>query len=291
MPPRKQGNNGIKQLRYRSEVTVMGESPDGKLGGAARINTWLGILKSKRIKTNLVVFQAYSDKFKIEQKRTDELQRSTTVHFPAHWPRLMKGLLLLLFYLVYSWKSTKTSTLTIYGGGSVLLQLPANLVSKIRRKPLIFDYLDVEVERVPGILYQYLMRRISVISAISHYLVDKARSFGCRNVVYVPAFVDTSLFQLNRKARGKTRDNWGVSDNTIVIGYAGALAYTEGIPVLIQSLNILSNKHPELRLFVLGTRQVPGQGEEIFKLVKEFNLEDKVRFIPPVSHEERGSRE
>ncbi len=72
------------------EVTIMGESPDGKLSGGARINTWLGVLRSRGVKISLVVFQAYSNKFRIEKKRTDDLLTSTTIYFPEHWPRLVQ---------------------------------------------------------------------------------------------------------------------------------------------------------------------------------------------------------
>ena len=268
------------------EITIVGESPEGGLSGGARINTWISIFKARGVKVNLLVYRAYNDKFSIEHKNTDELLRSTTIHFPARWPRFWKGLLLLLFNLVYSWKSTKTSHLILYGGGTMLLQVPANVAAKLRRKPIIFDYLDIELEKIPELAYKYLMRNITTVFAISHYLVDKAKSYGCKKVVYVPAFVDTKLFQMDTGAREKTRDNWGVRSDEIIIGYAGALAHIEGIPVLLQSFENLSKKYPKLRLFILGIKQVLGQGDEIPRLVKKLNLEGRVNFVPPVTHEE-----
>ena len=275
-------NEYLKDL----EITLMGDSPEGKLSGGARINTLIHILKTKEIKINLLSYLAYSNKFKIEHKNIDNLLQSTTIHFPAHWPRFLKAILLLLFNFVYSGKSTKTSHLILSSGDTMLLQMPVIAASKLRHKPIIYDYHDIEVEKIPESIYKYFMKNITVIFAISHYLVDKAKSYGCKKVVYVPAFVDTNLFQRNTKARERLRDNWGVNYDDIIIGYAGALAYTEGVPTLLQAFKNLSKKYLKLRLFILGTKQVPGQGDEIFGLVKELNLEDKVTFIPPVLHAE-----
>ena len=275
-------NEYVKEL----EITLMGNSPEGKLSGGARINTLVNILKTKEVKINLVLYHAYSNKFKIEYKNIDDLLRSTTIHFPSHWPRFLKALLLLLFNFVYSWKSTKTSRLILCGAGTMLLQIPMIVVSKLCHKPIIFDYVDIEAEKVPEVAYRYLMKNITAIFAISHYLVDNAKSCCCKKVVYVPAFVDTNLFQMDISAREKMRNNWGVNNNDVIIGYAGALAYIAGTPILLQSFKNLSEKYPELRLFVLGTKQVPGQGDEILGLVTDLNLEDKVTFIPPVLHAE-----
>ena len=268
------------------EITLMGDSPEGKLSGGARINTLVNILKAKEVKINLILFHAYSDKIKIEHKNIDDLLRSTTIHFPANWPRFLKAPLLLLFNFVYPWKSTKTSHLILFSGGTMLLQIPVIAVSKLRHKPIIFDYLDIEVEKIPESFYKYFMKNITIIFAISHYLVDKAMSYGCKSVVYVPAFVDTNLFLRDIKARERLRAKWGVNYDDIIVGYAGALAYTEGVPILLRSVKNLSGKYPNLKLFILGTKQVVGQGDEIFELVKELNLEDKVTFIPPVLHAE-----
>lgn len=268
------------------EITLMGDSPEGKLSGGARINTLVNIFKAKGAKMNLVSYLAYSDKFKIEHKNIEEPLNTTTIHFPTHWPRFAKALLLQLYNFVYSWKATKTSHLIFCGGGTILLQIPVIVVSKSYHKQIIFDHLDIEVEKIPERIYKYFMKNITVIFAISHYLVDKAKSYGCKEVVYVPAFVDTTLFKINEKARGRLRDNMGVSYDAIIIGYAGALAYTEGVPILLQALKNLSEKYSDLRLFILGRKQVVGQGDEIFGLVKKLDLEDKVTFLPPVLHTE-----
>lgn len=268
------------------EIFLIGNSPEEKLSGGARINNWINILKLNGMKINLFGYYVYSDKLKIEYRTIDESLRTTTIYFPKDWPRFLKAFLLLVFNFIYPWKYTKTSNLIFYGGGTALLLLPMILVSKLRNKPIIFDYLDLEAEKVPGKIYRYIMKNITCIFAISHYLEKKANSFGCKTVVYVPAFVDTNLFKIDKAARDKLRNNWDVNDDEIIIGYAGSLAYKAGIHILLHSLNNLSKRYPKLLLFILGTKQVPNEGNEIFHLIKELGLENKVVFIPPVPHEE-----
>ena len=53
------------------EITLIGDSPAGKLSGGARINTQINILKTKEVKINLVSYLAYGNKFKIEHKNID----------------------------------------------------------------------------------------------------------------------------------------------------------------------------------------------------------------------------
>lgn len=268
------------------EIVLIGNSPEEKLSGGARINTWISIFKINRIKINLLAYYAYSDKLKIEYKNIDELLGTTTIYFPARWPRFLKAFLLILFNFFYAWKSSKTSDLMLYVGGTALLLLPMIVVSKLRNKPILFDYLDIEVEKVHKVVYTFLMRNTTCIFAISHYLVDKANSYGCKTIAYVPAFVDTNLFQLDTSAREKMRNGWGVNNGDVIIGYAGALAYKAGIPILLRSFKNLSKKHPQISLFILGTKQVPGEGDGIPELIKELDLEGKVTLIPPVTHEE-----
>jgi len=268
------------------KITLIGDSPGAKLSGGARVNTLIGVLRAIGFKIHLVSYHAYSDKFRVEHNYQEDSLRETTIHFPSNWPRFLKALLLLLFNFVYSWKSTKTSHLILSSGGTMLLQMPVIAVSKLRHKPFIFDYLDIEVEGIPESIYGYFMKNVTVVFAISHYLVDKATSYGCKNVVYVPAFVDTAHFKRSLEARERLRDDLGVNYDAIIIGYAGALAYTEGIPILLQVFKNIAKKYPKLRLFILGTEQIIGQGDEIFELVTDLNLEGEVKFIPPVTHAE-----
>jgi glycosyltransferase involved in cell wall biosynthesis len=268
------------------EMILIGESPEAKLSGGARINTIINILKTKKVKINLISYHAYSHGFKIEHKKIDDQLNSVMIHFPPGWPRILKASLLLIFNFVYSLKYSKKSHFILSAGGTMLLQIPVIIVSKLSHTPVGYDYLDIEVEKIPENIYKYFIKKITIIFAISQNLIDNAKRCGCKNVVYLPAFVDTNLFQIDKKARETNRKNSGVTENETIIGYAGALAYTEGIPILLQSLKNLVKKYPKICLFILGTKQVVGQGEEIFELVKDLNLDSKVTFFSPVQHSE-----
>ena len=273
-------NKYLKNL----EITLVGPSPDAGTGGI-----WVGglisMLRSAGVRINLLSYNpsytSYSNKFKIQHKKIDNLLRSTTIIFPTRWPRFLKGLILLLFNFTYTWKSSKTSHLVYASASStILLFIPVIIAAKLRGKPIVLDYFDVESERIPGVVCKYFMRKATLVFAISHYLFDKARNYGCKNVVYLPAFVDTSLFQFNARARERIRDEWGVGKDDIVIGYAGGLAHSEGVPVLLQAVKGLSSKHRNIRLLIRGTKALHGRGDDIPKLVEKLNLEDIVVLVP-----------
>ncbi len=266
------------------EITLVGPSPDAGTGGI-----WLAglisMLKSAGARINLLShdpsYTSYSSKLKIRHKKIDNLLRSTTIIFPSRWPRSLKGLILLLFNFAYTWKSSRTSHIVYASASStIFLFIPVIIAAKLRRKPIVLDFFDIESERVPDVVCKYFMRKAALVFAISDYLVDKARNYGCKNVVYLPAFVDTSLFQFNAKGRERIRDEWGVGKDDIVIGYAGGLAHLEGVHLLLQAVKALSSKHPNIRLLIRGTRPFHGRGDDIPKLVEKLNLEDIVVLVP-----------
>ncbi len=269
------------------EITLVGPSPNLRVGGGPWIEGLLKIFSNAGFKINLVSYIPYSNKFKIEHKNVDSQLRSTTMTLPSGWPRFLKAVLILLFNFVYTLKSPKTSRL-IYASASttMLMFMPVIAASKLCHKLIVLDYLDRESHRVPDVVCKYFMKKATIVFAISHYLVDKAKSYGCKNVVYFPAFVDTNLFQINTKSREKIREKWGIGKDGIVIGYAGALSHSEGIPVLLQALKALSSRYANIRLLILGAKLPPNQGPDVLKLVKGLSLEGSVTIIPPVPHAE-----
>jgi glycosyltransferase involved in cell wall biosynthesis len=266
------------------EITLVGPSPDAGTGGI-----WVGglisMLKSAGCRINLLShdpsYISHRNQFKIQHRKIDELLFETTIIFPTRWPRFLKGLILLLFNFAYTWRSSKTSHLVYATASSTIaLFIPVIIAAKLRRKPIVLDYFDKESGGIPDVVCKYFMRKATLIFAISHYLVDKARNYGCKNVVYLPAFVDTELFKLNGKARERTRDEWGIGQDDIVIGYAGGLGYSEGVPVLLQAVKGLSSRHRNVRLLVRGTKALYGRADDIPKFVEELNLEDIVILVP-----------
>lgn len=260
------------------KITIFGDSPEAKLSGGARINTIIDALNGESIDFVLISSFINSNRFSIEHKKTKEIE-SYTLHFPTRFPRFLKALLLLCYNTIFSFKMSKASDVYFLGGGTIYQYLPSLAVSKFYNVLTIFDFLDIEVETNRNRFYCSIIQKIDIIFAISRYLEKEAKKYGCKKVVFVPAFVNTDLFKKDIEESKEKNDSF-------VIGYAGALAETEGLPVLIRALYSLVEKIPNLELNVLGSEQFEGQGKDIFNLVKEYDLQDKIHFFPPVKHEE-----
>ena len=267
-------------------VTLVTPSPAHKVS-AARIGGFINILRARGARINLLCYLPYSDNFTIKHEKTDGRVNSITLCFPSRWPRFLKGLLLLAFNFAYTLKYSRTSHVILAGCGSMLLNAPVIIASKLSRKPFIYDWHDLETEKIPEVIFKYLLRQATTVLGVSHYLCEKARGYGCKTVVYTPCFVDVNHFQIHEEARERVRNSWRVKKDAIVIGYAGILTKTEGVAVLLQAFKHLSPRRKNVRLAILGVKlPTPGEWEDVPQLTKDLHLEDTVIIIPPVIHAE-----
>ncbi len=267
------------------QVTLVTPSPKHNVA-AAQVGGFINILRARGARINLLCYLPYSDKFAIKHEKTDGLVNSITLCFPSHWPRFLKGLLLIAFNFIYTLKYSRTSHVILVSCGSMLLNAPVIIASKLSRKPLIYDWLDLEIEKIPEVIFKYFLSQATTVLGESHYLCEKARGYGCKNVVYIPCFVDANHFQINEEARERVRNSWGVKRDNIVIGYAGLLHKGEGVTVLLQAFKSLLTKHKYIRLVILGVLIPTGEWVDVPRLTKDLHLEDTVIIVPPVVHSE-----
>jgi glycosyltransferase involved in cell wall biosynthesis len=268
------------------KVTLVGSGIHEQLSGGARIGGLVRILVGKGASVNLVSFLPYADDFSIAGDRTSDCVTSLVLRLPARLNRAVKGLLLSLFVIAGVLKFSRASDVMWTSCGSTLSNLPAVFASKLCRKPLIYDFLDLEIE-VPERLTRLVLRRTSAVFACSHYLADKARGYGCANVFYIPCFVDPRIFRFDEHIRVRTRKGWSVRDDETIIGYAGVLARGEGVGVLLQAFGILRSKHENVRLAILGVkRKTIGAWDDVQDLSKQLSVEQSVILTPPMPHSE-----
>lgn len=266
------------------QVTLVASNPARKLS-EARTRGTIRFLNTAGTRINLISFLPYSNRFAIEREKPDELLSSITMHFPARWPRFLKGLLLLAFNFVYTLKYARKSQIVFAACGQMTPNMPVIIASKLLRKPLIYDWLDLEIT-IPELFFKYLVRQAHTVLGLSFYLCEKARSYGCKNVVYTPCFVDVNHFQIDGEARKRVRNSWGVKRDNIVIGYSGVLHKGEGVAVLLQAFKGLLTKHKHIRLVILGVVIPTGEWVDVPQLTKDLHLEDTVIIVPPVIHSE-----
>lgn len=253
-------------------------------GGAAGLKNMLNIFNRLGIETTDVISYYYeSNKFCIERRKLNSLTNSIEIHFPSDLPRSLK-LLSIFFGFIYAWKPFKKCDI-IFAHLSITSAVPAVILGKMFNKPVIFHYIDIESLPIPNRVYKYILKSAAVIFTISPYLIDKVKKYGCENVVFLPAFVDTHLFKVNTNSRKKVREDLGIKNGEVVIGYAGSFSFTEGIPKLLQALKILLKNHPDVKLIIVGGKKGK-KVDDTPQLVKKLGLKDKVKIVPPQPHED-----
>lgn len=269
--------NGLK-------ITCIGQaSLDDTHGGATRLKTIINLLNGLGAEVNLITYSFYSDNFGIEKKKINPLLQATIVCVPNNLPKVLKAFSVLPVFL-YAWKSAKNCDLIFSNFRSILSSIPATILSKMFNKPVILDYLDID-PKVPDSIYKYIAKNADAVFAITHQLIDKVKIYGCKNTVYVPNFVDANIFKMDQEARKNIREELGIKKD-VVIGYAGAFTYWEGVPILLQAFKNLTKKHPKIKLATMGWAHSPKTDDNVAKLVEDMNLKKYVTLIPPQPHEE-----
>ena len=252
-------------------------------GGAAGLKNMLYIFESLGIRTNLISYHYYSDKFRIEHKKINSALDTTTVHLSWNLPKFIKAFAL-FFVFIYAWRSARKCDM-IFAHLDALCGVPAAILGRIFGKPVILHFIDEEPHGFPDSLYRYIIRNADVIFPISPYLSNKAKTHGCKSIAYLPAFVDTELFATDTIARTKIRAEYGIKDDEIVIGYAGAFTSIEGIPVLLQAFKNLTKSYSNIKMIIIGGKQSK-EDENIPRHIHALDIEHKVTIVPPQPHEE-----
>ena len=267
-------------------VTYLGQaSIEGSgVAGTARIKSTVEILNRIRIKTTLIAFSFHSNEFKIEKRKKNDLLSSTTVYTPNSLPRFLKIFSIIPFFY-HSFISCRKSDLIITDF-SVLTAIPALIISKILRKPVILDCIDTKLIRIiPDSLNKFISRNVDCVFAISTYFVGVCKKYN-ENVVFVPIFIDTELFKLSKKDRIQIRTELDIEDDEIVIGYAGSFTYYEGVANLIKAFKKLTQEYSNIKLAIMGKVYWPKLDDDVEGLVDKFNLKEKVLIIPSKAHNE-----
>ena len=179
-------------------------------GCAAGLKNMLHIFESARIKINLISYSYKSNKFSIEHENINPLLNSTTIHIPPYLPNFLKGFSIFLAFSC-AWKPTKKCDI-IFADAGILSAIPAVIFSRIFGKPVILHYIDQTLHHIPETVYKHIVKNADIIFAISPYLINKAEGYGCKNIVYLPSFVDTNLFNVNKIARKKVRDDLRIEE-------------------------------------------------------------------------------
>ena len=253
------------------------------VGGGARLKGMVDIFEQLGINIKLLSYKP-KEEFKIEHEKTSDFLDITTIYVPKSLPKFLKALFAIPLFFLYGLKHVKTSDF-IFSHPNLLLGVPAMNLAKMFNKPLIFNIMDVNKgQDTPMFIRGSMLRNSTIVFAISHYLEEEAKNKGCKNVLYIPIFVDTDAFQKDLSKGEKIRKEIGISDKEILIGYAGSFWYVEGVPILLKAFKNLVKKHENIKLMVIG-RMNAQNSDNVPLLIAKFGLKEKAFLLPPQPHE------
>ena len=251
------------------------------VGGGARLKDMVAIFEQVGPNIKLLSYLPTTE-FKIEHEKMSDFLDITTICVSKSSPKFLKALFAIPLLFLYGLKYVKTSDI-IFAHPNLLLGVPALTLAKMFNKPLIFNIMDVTYN-IPRFIFDSMLKNSTIVFAISHYLEDEAKNKGCKNVIYVPIFVDTDVFQKDLSERVKIRKELGIGDKEILIGYAGSFWYVEGVPFLIKAFKNLVKKYEHIKLIIIGGKNVP-DSDNVPLLIDELSLKEKVIPIPQQPHE------
>ncbi|MBH8571658.1 glycosyltransferase [Nostocaceae cyanobacterium CENA369] len=87
--------------------------------------------------------------------------------------------------------------------------------------------------------------------------------------------IDTERFQPDREAGAKVRAEWGISQNTILIGLVGRINPIKDHPTFLKTAALLAEERTDVRFVCVGVGSET-YTRELYQLTKELNISDKV---------------
>ena len=244
------------------------------IGGGARLKNMLNVLEELDVNTHLISYLP-EKKFRVTHEQIMDCLHTTTISVPGSSPKVLKMPALLLV-LAYGLSHIRKRDIIFAHAPGIASGFPAFILAKMFNKPFVIDHMDIKDPDTPRFIYNRVLRNSRVVLAISRFLEKEAREIGCRNVVYLPVFIDTNTFQGNIHERVRLRETLGINDKEIVIGYAGAFVPEEGLSFLLRAFNNLSQRYKNIKLVLVG-----GTLGNIPELTNDAWNRERVIIIPP----------
>jgi PEP-CTERM/exosortase A-associated glycosyltransferase len=138
--------------------------------------------------------------------------------------------------------------------------------------------------RLTHALETYALRRADAVTTICEGLRSDivARGIDPRKVTVVPNAVDVERFTLGREPDAALRRQLEL-DGESVLGFIGSFYAYEGLALLLEALPKILSVDPRVRVVLVGGGP---QEANLKRLAARLSLEDKVRFVGRVPHEE-----
>jgi glycosyltransferase involved in cell wall biosynthesis len=97
-----------------------------------------------------------------------------------------------------------------------------------------------------------------------------------QKIISIPTGVDEKIFDPSKYDRKKEREKFGIKENQIAIGILAVLRQFKRHDLFLKMAKEISKKYPKTIFLIAGDGP---QKENIKKMIKEFNLEKKIKMI------------
>lgn len=122
---------------------------------------------------------------------------------------------------------------------------------------------------------KYLSKFTDLLITINKEDYERAKSFNCKEVVYVPGIgVDTTKFNKMLSVRNEKRKELGISNNTTVLLSIGELIKRKNHKTVLRAISRLENQN--IVYLICGKGE---QESNLKELVRSLDIEEKVRFL------------
>lgn len=123
----------------------------------------------------------------------------------------------------------------------------------------------------------FLSRFADLIVANSHAGKSyyQTHGFPANKIVVVPNGIDTERFKPDPKRRAKVRFEWGISEETILIGLVGRLHPMKDHPTFLRAAALLCGQRQDIRFVCAGTGP-ENYAQQLCQLTSDLGISEKV---------------
>jgi glycosyltransferase involved in cell wall biosynthesis len=101
------------------------------------------------------------------------------------------------------------------------------------------------------------------------------RGYAPDKMVVISNGIDTERFQPDSEAGAKVRSEWGISENTILIGLVGRLSPMKDHPTFLQAAALLSKEREDVRFVCVGVGE-ENYAKELYQLADDLGISEKI---------------
>jgi len=162
----------------------------------------------------------------------------------------------------------------------VIYDVHEHYPEQISEIPLFPKFSKASIRSIIEIIEKFCVYFTDYIITVDYVLEEK---FKTRNTTVISNFPDTDIFRPVNNVEVKSLID-GYGENIII--YAGGLAKSRGTIEIIKSIRLVRDTFPDILMLFLGSFSDKKFKNETMQLVKTMNLENNVKFLGQIPHEE-----